>query len=417
MEARKDKEMQTDMLSDGAQSPHESGSARVPRALFLTTIPLTITSFLMPLATRLIERGWHVDCGAANASHWPGLTPFGHVYDLGWSRSPRCYLHYPAIARQLQEIVRSGHYDIVHVHTPIAAQITRQALSVFDRSQRPTIIYTAHGLHFYEGNRSAIRQQLYQAMEKRAFPHTDVVITMNDEDTAVMQRWASEYPHIHTERIDGMGLDFASYEDLRALKSEQGDCAPSDGAAHNKPCHLLMIAEMNENKRHALLLDALSLVEERESGSFTLTLAGDGRLRPQLEARVAQCALGARTTFTGQVSPEEIHKLLAQADLGVLVSEREGLPRGLMETCAAGVCIAGTDTRGIRDEVIDRRALADDTPASLAITLEALIQDAALRASIAQMQYEHARVRYDSGVILAAYEDLYNSVIRERRAH
>lgn len=49
---------------------------------------------------------------------------------------------------RVKAVVAQGNYDLVHVHTPIAAFVTRYALKDVKKTK---VIYTAHGFHFYRG--------------------------------------------------------------------------------------------------------------------------------------------------------------------------------------------------------------------------------------------------------------------------
>ena len=44
-------------------------------------------------------------------------------------------------------LLKIGHYNLVHVHTPVASFLTRLAARDID----VPVLYTAHGFHFYQG--------------------------------------------------------------------------------------------------------------------------------------------------------------------------------------------------------------------------------------------------------------------------
>jgi len=165
---------------------------------------------------------------------------------------------------------------------------------------------------------------------------------------------------------------------------------------------------MNANKRHRLLIEAMALLHRQQSLPWIrLLLVGQGPLESELRALVAAHDLTGTVIFAGQLTPDELRELLALTNAGMLVSGREGLPRSLMEMCASGILLAGTRTRGIIDEVLDERALADEaTPAALAALIEKLAKDPALRAELAQQQYAHLQEHYDLSHILPLYLEL-----------
>ncbi|MGQ9682322.1 MAG: glycosyltransferase [Anaerolineae bacterium] len=73
-----------------------------------------------------------------------------------------------------------------------------------------------------------------------------------------------------------------------------------------------------------------------------LAIVGDGRYRPQLAARAAALGLADRVVFRGRLPPgEAVRAELDRADLFVLPSRSEGLPKALLEAMARGLpCIA-----------------------------------------------------------------------------
>ena len=377
-------------------------SQRQSRVLFVTTIPLTLTSFLLPFAEQLKSQGVRVDCASLDASSSAGLEIFDHCFDVSWGRTLGALRHSSHINKQLFAIFDQGAYDIVHVHTPIAAYMTRRALASWkhqNKSAKPTVFYTAHGFHFYQGQKSLFKQAIFSFIERHALPWTDVIITMNEEDerAAKALRAAAKRPVI--KRIDGVGFDFASYQPLKKAHIERDA----------QPFVMTIIAEHNENKSHELLFQALALLTQQNVTNWTLNVVGSGPLTQQIIARAQQLGIEQHVVFHGQVSRDALEDIIRESDMGLLVSKREGLPRSLMELCAGGVLIAGTSTRGIRDEVRDPRALAlKRTPSSLAAMIDELMHDKPLRLSIAQQQYDYARAHFDLPLILDEYNELYS---------
>lgn len=108
------------------------------KLLFVTTIPVTIRSFLLPFIEYFRGIGWQVDGMARDISvEKECVAACDRVYDLEWWRNifdPRNL----SAASQVK-VVKEGSYDLVHVHTPIAAFVIRYALK-----DLPTqVIYTA----------------------------------------------------------------------------------------------------------------------------------------------------------------------------------------------------------------------------------------------------------------------------------
>jgi len=111
---------------------------------------------------------------------------------------------------------------------------------------------------------------------------------------------------------------------------------------------LLWVGRLAEPKAPATVLRALALARAQVPG-LALWVAGDGALRPGLEALGAELGLASAVTFLGE--RRDVGALLAAADLFVLASESEGLPVSLLEAMAAGRPLLTTDI-GAMPEII-----------------------------------------------------------------
>jgi phosphatidyl-myo-inositol dimannoside synthase len=102
-------------------------------------------------------------------------------------------------------------------------------------------------------------------------------------------------------------------------------------------------------KNHASLLRAVALAR-REGLELSLTLVGDGPLRPAIEARITALGLEAAVRLTGHlVGRARVEAELDAADLFVIPSWSEGLPRAAVEAMARGLPVIGSAVPGIRE--------------------------------------------------------------------
>ncbi len=77
------------------------------------------------------------------------------------------------------------------------------------------------------------------------------------------------------------------------------------------------------------LISALTQVPD-----LRLIVAGDGPVRPQLEAQVEQLALQTRVSFLGGISRDMLAVYMKAADYFALYSGYEGLPHSVLESSA-----------------------------------------------------------------------------------
>ena len=96
-----------------------------------------------------------------------------------------------------------------------------------------------------------------------------------------------------------------------------------------------------------LLVEALELCASRDL-AFRLRFVGAGRYVEELRQKARRNGLQDRVQFVGQVpSAEAVRAVLDEADLFVLPSRSEGLPRAMIEAMARGLPCIGAKVGGI----------------------------------------------------------------------
>ena len=122
------------------------------------------------------------------------------------------------------------------------------------------------------------------------------------------------------------------------------------------------------------LLDAVALLSDARS-TLNCRVVGAGRLLPMLERKAKDLGLAQQVTFTGCLNPEDVRREYARADVFVMPSRAEGLPRALVEAMAAGLPCLATPVGGI-PELLDREQLFPvNDAAALTRALSALLGD------------------------------------------
>lgn len=110
----------------------------------------------------------------------------------------------------------------------------------------------------------------------------------------------------------------------------------------------------------------------------------------------------------------DIPALLSEANLVVLPSYREGLPRILEEASAAARAIITTDVPGCRDAIIPGETgllVPARDGAALAEAIKTLLNDHCLRASMSAKGRRLAEERYDVKNIVKSHIALYKELL------
>jgi glycosyltransferase involved in cell wall biosynthesis len=126
---------------------------------------------------------------------------------------------------------------------------------------------------------------------------------------------------------------------------------------HDPPYSVVSVGSLAAMYKSPDIAVAALLILKQKGLPVTLRWVGDGRYRSEMMALAEKNGISDRVTFVGNVaSAAEVRHYLDAADLFVLPSRTEGLPRALVEAMARGLPCVGTDIGGIR-ELLERKAL------------------------------------------------------------
>lgn len=311
------------------------------KVLYVTTVSRTINAFLIPHINMLLDNGYEVHCACSiDKPVDKELQRRGvKIFEVPFSRNPLGIGNIKAFIK-LEELQRINDYDIVHVHTPIAA-IYGRLLKLNFPSLR--IIYTAHGYHFLKGG-SKLGWILYYPIEKIMAKFTDVTININKEDYEITKE---KLKPKKCYLLNGVGLDLDKYKKLSSKEIQE---KRKEFGLKDKDFVVLMIAEINKNKNHIQLINAMDILKDKYPNIKVLCI-GDGTLKESLEKQIILRNLQNNIFMLGYRL--DVNKFINISDIGILLSRREGLPRNIMEFMACGRKVIATDIRGCRDLICD----------------------------------------------------------------
>lgn len=117
---------------------------------------------------------------------------------------------------------------------------------------------------------------------------------------------------------------------------------------------LLSIGELNKNKNHSVVIQALA---EMNNSQIHYFIAGSGKLKEKLELLSKKLGIEKQVHLLGYRN--DIRYLLQIADIYLLPSRREGLNVSLMEAMASGVPCIVSRIRGNADLILDSKCLVE----------------------------------------------------------
>lgn len=304
------------------------------------------------------------------------------------------------LRRMLKAEAAAGLPVIVHTHSSKAGILGRLAAWL---AGVPVIVHTYHGFGFNDWQRRPVKWA-YIAAER-------VTGRVTDEFIAVSRA--------NRERAVALGL--APPDRIRVIRSgiAIGDFTkrPIDAAAKKRSLGLdpnrplaLMVACLKPQKCPLDFVRVAELVARR-APEAQFALAGDGELRPEVEAAVAAAGLSDRLKLLGW--RRDVAELLWSADALVLTSLWEGLPRVYPQAMAAGVPIVGTRVDGAAEAVADGVngwLLAPRDVAGIADRLVELLTNPARARALGATGRERV-AEFDIALMLRQQEELYGRAL------
>jgi len=147
---------------------------------------------------------------------------------------------------------------------------------------------------------------------------------------------------------------------------------------------------------------------------LTTLIIGEGKGRKKLEKLAKDLGVQNRIQFLGSISPDEIPKYLAEADIFVRPSRSEGLGSAFLEAMAAGVLVIGTSVGGIPDFLKDGETglfCKVDDPKDLAEKINKLLEDENLSRKLAENGRKLVEEKYNWNGIAQEMRKIYEEAI------
>lgn len=272
---------------------------------------------------------------------------------------------------KLCTIFRDTRPTVIHTHQSKAGIIGRCAARL---SQVPVIVHGVHIVPFESVGR--LQKMVYLLAERAVAGCTDAFINVSEGTRQMYLAHAVGRPERHFVAHSGFDVDRfcgAPFPDnWRAL------CGVEESG--EKPPVVLMLAALEPRKRHVAFVTAFKRTVKKIP-NVRLLLAGEGPMRKSIEDAITHHGLQNNVRLLGFSQCPE--RLIALADLTVLTSEREGLPRVVVQSLAGGKPVVMTALPGVTELLTSESngiiAPADDVEAAADAVTDLLLDCAKLR--------------------------------------
>jgi glycosyltransferase involved in cell wall biosynthesis len=292
-----------------------------------------VETHVQRLAHGCVEAGDQVTVFTHQINDSPAEEWMGGVRVLRFPLTVRAD-NYPASIRLFQHLkAHAVEFDLVHAHS-YHTLMGHAAM----RTKLP-FVYTPHYHGTGHSPLRAVMHRLYRSLGTRQFSASDAVIANSD---AEKYRLLKDFPWIASKVTTILpGTDPIS------------PAAADDNQLDLVGLVVLVVGRLERYKNVDLVVRAFRSI----SIDANLVIVGEGPDRARLESYANDHAHDRSIRFTGRISDELLHQLLARADLVVAASDHEAFGLSVAEGLAAGAAVLASGIPAHKE--IAERAGAD----------------------------------------------------------
>lgn len=315
----------------------------------------------------------------------------------------------------LWKVFRQEGFTIVHTHNPkpgLLAQLAARLAGV------PVVIHTIHGLYFHEHMGPAVRK-FYVLLETLAARCSDVIFSQNKEDlqTCISERICPP------QRIKylGNGIDLSLFNASNLLHWDEAQKRAQYGIPEGVKV-VGFVGRFTIEKGFVSFLKASREIVSRFKDVRFLIIGGvDADKKDAVSPSLSQeLGVAEYCRFVGLQPNAGLPGLYALMDVLVLPSNREGLPRCVIEAAAMGVPAVVTDVKGNR-EVVEHGRNGLLVPFGDIDALAGAILDVVTDTTKARAMGEEgrriARERFDEQVVFKKVMREYSRLLADKGFH
>jgi glycosyltransferase involved in cell wall biosynthesis len=357
----------------------------------LCAVDFTLKHFLLKLIDGMYEQNWEVVSVCSDGPFVNDLRTRGYrVETVSISRRKNPLLAFVSLLALIR-LFRRERFDVLHVHTPVAAFIGRLAAWL---THVPLVVYTAHGFYFHD-EMPTWKYRLFVALERIGGWWTDLLFTQSAEDarTAILEKI------MPADRVMAIGNGV----DVSRFSPDQVGSSASVRESLAIPVGAYVVGligrQVREKGISEFLQAAQVLAKTHVQLWFLLVgehLSSDHSEAVDREITLAKGTLGGRLVTTGLRS--DIPEMLAAMDLFCLPSWREGMPRTIIEAMLMAKPVVATDIRGSREEVVHEVTgllIPARSPALLADSIDRFVKNPAWAKNLGDAGRARALALYD----------------------
>ena len=301
----------------------------------------------------------------------------------------------PDAIRLAAQVIRDEKPDLITTQDPFAAGLVGWWLR--NRSHVPVLVQ--NHCYFIDNNawlaENPVRNHPFNALGKFISTRADVYRTVNEHERDTYLARGGDPDRVFTFPLGTASDAFRQ--------------APPDGVLQAtrdqlglEPQHKVVIwaGFPVAFKRIPLLLDVFKRVIDREPEARLLLIGDMSRSKDDIPAIVARLGLQDTALLTGFVPHADLPAYYGIADVYLMTSSYEGIPRVLMEASAAALPMVAFDRVGVKEVITDGvngHLLAEGDVDGMAQTVVRLLNDPAKARRLGEQARALSAERFSAG--------------------
>lgn len=365
------------------------------KILFVVNVDWFFISHRLPLAIEALKRGYEVSLVCKVTTKKEYLKNLGiSVYDLNFSRSGKNIFREIKVLWQLRRILKKLSPSVVHFIT-IKPIIYGGIASKFLPIKKKVFAISGFGYTFIQQGIKAnfLRWFIKQFYSFAIGGKNSSVIIQNSEDKKIVK----SMKNMPIFLIKGSGVDLKKYHYI---------------TENNEKIVIVMASRLLKDKGVLEYIEAAKIIRQKGLNT-TFELYGDideGNPATLTVSDLEKIKNEKNVVLKGFSS--DIPTIFSHANIVVLPSYREGLPKVLIEAAACGRAVVTTNVAGCKDAIIPNTTgllceVKDSN--SLAMQIEKLILDVKLRNDMGKAGRVLAEEKFDINKIVAEHFSIYEN--------
>jgi len=355
--------------------------------------------FRLPVALAALKEGYNVTIITKDTGKKSEIESYGlHFIEVPFDRSGTNPFHEMKCILSLIKLYRKNKPDIIH-HVTLKAAILGSIAAKCSGNRAVVNAISGFGYNFTTG-RNGLKQKIIRQLMRLAFKSRHFHFILQNPDDVRQISGLHYAPEENIHLIKGSGVNLCQFSQEEEIVKEK--------------IQLVLPSRMLYDKGVIEFIEAAKKIKPRVFDKAEFILVGDcDDINLSGISREKLLTMTDNPYIQWVGFKQNMFQILCDADVVVLPSYREGLPKSLIEATAVGRPVITTDTQGCRECVIEGYngylVPVKDTEL-LSQRMETLINDSETRKGMGKNSRLLAEREFSIEKVIKAHLAIYDAI-------